>query len=262
MCSQNIQAEQTVNIGPDSEVVQPLTQPLVKCSKRFRMKYALKSLVLVVFWFALIKVFVADFSHIPSESMLPTLQQGDRILATRSEYGLRLPYLDESLIQWGTVNRGDAIVFKHPIDKVDYLKRAIGIPGDTVEYDAVQKRLTLNGNVIAVSPVGSYIDPVFGFEHDEMEQSLDGKAFDIIHNPRKSGDTYLGYAPENQTACVTSENYVKCVVPQGHYFFMGDNRDDSLDSRHFGVVPHSMLVGRAFVMVVNLKELSRKSALL
>jgi signal peptidase I len=154
--------------------------------------------------------------------MMPTLLEGDFIFVKKYAYGLRLPVTETKVVETGNPNRGDVIVFRLPSDpSVNYIKRVIGLPGDTVVYE--RHRLTINGKKIELRPGEdeSFNVPVF-------VEDLDGRAHDIlVTNPEFS----------------TRDNTYQ--VPDGHYFVMGDNRDRSKDSRFIGAIPEEFLVGEA-----------------
>jgi signal peptidase I len=159
--------------------------------------------------------------------MMPTLLEGDFIFVNKFAYGLRLPVLNTKIVEIGEPERGDVIVFKLPSDPaVNYIKRVVGLPGDTVYYDQGSKQLTINGEQMPLDIVGDYDgDPGTALA---AEQLGDQKHLLLLTRGTLSrGGTY--------------------EVPAGHYFMMGDNRDNSRDSRFPGVefIPEYRLVGRA-----------------
>jgi len=184
--------------------------------------------VVIVF---LLRGFIAEPFRIPSGSMLPTLEVGDFILVSKSSYGVRIPVLNKKVVDFGSPERGDVIVFRYPEDpRVDYIKRVVGIPGDKITYH--NKILYINGQPQPQIQVGDYMVDRYGqFAH--IQETLDGKKHDILVNSRIAG---------------ANSEY---VVPEGHYFAMGDNRDNSRDSRSWGFVPDENLVGRAFFIWMN-----------
>lgn len=194
--------------------------------------------ILVVF---LIRSFVVEPFKIPSGSMMPTLLAGDFILVNKFAYGLRVPILNNTFLEIGKPKRGDVIVFHYPPDpSIDYIKRVIGLPGDKIAYR--DKRLYVNGKKLDVEfvddyqYVGSGLNMVYAKRYEE---ELDGNTHDILI--------------EEDTIVVDAE----VEVPPGHYFAMGDNRDNSRDSRVWGFVPENNLVGKAFFIWWNFDNFGR-----
>jgi len=180
-----------------------------------------------------LRSFIVEPFRIPSGSMIPTLEIGDFILVNKFTYGLRLPILNTKIVSFSEPERGDVAVFRYPVDeRVDYIKRVIGLPGDEVSYN--NKRLYINGEQIQVKEMARLL--VANNEVIEYQESLG----DIHHKMR----TTSGYNQRN------GETF---IVPAGHYFVMGDNRDNSSDSRVWGFVPEANLVGKAFVIWMNMR---------
>jgi len=180
----------------------------------------------------LLRSFVAEPFRIPSGSMMPTLVVGDFILVNKFAYGIRLPVLRTKVLPVGEPKRGDVVVFKYPQQpEVDYIKRIIGLPGDRVRYE--NKQLFINGEPMPQTALGNY--PGDGPQGRMLgarmlEENLQGVVHAILQRPEAEG-------PEGEV-----------VVPAGHYFVMGDNRDNSNDSRYWGFVPEANLVGRAMLI--------------
>lgn len=189
----------------------------------------------------LLRGFVAEPFRIPSGSMMPTLLVGDFILVNKFSYGLRLPVTKTKIMEVGEPERGDVMVFRYPKDtSVDYIKRLVGLPGDHISYNS--KELIINGVPVALSDVGEY-EPVGSgkrakgsMERSEVLQDVDVEHKILVH-PQRRG-------------CPLPVNGI--IVPEGHYFVMGDNRDDSNDSRCWGFVPETNLVGKAFMIWLSL----------
>jgi len=191
------------------------------------VEYA-RSFFPVILVVLLLRSFVVEPFRIPSGSMLPTLFIGDFILVSKFSYGLRLPVLDTKILDTGEPKRGDVMVFRYPRNpSEDYIKRVIGLPGDKVEYH--NKVLYINGKRISQMPAGHYIDS-YGQRLNMRLEDLDGVKHDIILNPAFPGHDF------------------SVTVPPHSYFAMGDNRDNSNDSRVWGFVPEANLVGRAFLI--------------
>jgi signal peptidase I len=194
-----------------------------------------KSFFPVILAVLLLRSFLVEPFRIPSGSMMPTLLVGDFILVNKFAYGIRLPVLDSKVIEIGEPGRGDVVVFRYPKDPtVDYIKRVVGLPGDRVGY--FNKVVYINGQAIGQVPAGVYVGAGSGISMSgaskRLEQ-LDGVQHDILVMPRTPG--------------LEGE----FVVPEGEYFVMGDNRDNSNDSRFWGSVPEANLVGKAFRIWMN-----------
>lgn len=180
-----------------------------------------------------IRSFVFEPFRIPSGSMKPTLTEGDFIFVKKFTYGLRLPVTETKIIETGAPKRGDVAVFRLPSDpSINYIKRVIGLPGDRIVYE--RQRLTINGELIAVDATPDRFEGVPIYSED-----LDGRVHDIlIHNPSFSqGDGAW-------------------VVPEGHFFMMGDNRDSSKDSRFIGMIAEKYLVGEAVLVWMHWGDMS------
>jgi signal peptidase I len=213
--------------------------------------------ILVVFF---IRSFLVEPFKIPSGSMIPTLQVGDFILVNKFTYGIRLPVINQKVVQINNPQRGDVMVFRYPENpSLDYIKRVVGVPGDTVEYR--NKRLWINGVEQAQLPEGdyNYADQDLTFVHTEKRlETLGERKHNIIVNPERP-TLFLGSVAEfpGRESCVYDDELVRCKVPQGSYFMMGDNRDNSRDSRYWGFVPDNQIVGKAFFVWMNFSELKR-----
>ncbi|MDR2678754.1 MAG: signal peptidase I [Zoogloeaceae bacterium] len=203
---------------------------------------------------AILRSFIAEPFRIPSGSMTPTLLTGDFILANKYSYGIRLPLIHWKIIEVGTPQRGDVMVFRHPaLPEQNYIKRVIGLPGDTIAYQ--DKRLTINGETIAVEPMEGYLyhESASGSRGDyrlmqQFREQLPNAAHRILNNPDAPADVPGNWELNfpGKENCQYNNTGVICVVPPGHYFMLGDNRDNSLDSRFWGFVPDENIVGKAF----------------
>ncbi|WP_456412989.1 signal peptidase I [Thiolapillus sp.] len=192
----------------------------------------------------LLRAFVVEPFRIPSGSMMPTLLIGDFILVNKFAYGLRFPVTKTKFLDVDTPERGDVVVFRYPEDpKLDYIKRLVGLPGDRVGYR--NKVLYVNGQAVPQTRVGTYQGVGSGEGMTgrwELKENLDGVEHSILINPR---------APDFPPGCRVLANG-EVTVPEGHFFMMGDNRDNSNDSRCWGFVPERNLVGKAFVIWLSL----------
>jgi len=204
----------------------------------------------------LLRSFLFEPFKIPSGSMIPTLQIGDLILVNKFHYGIRLPVANTKVTAGTPVQRGDVMVFRYPPKpSVDYIKRVVGIPGDEVAY--LNKKLTINGQPVASEALPDYFDEsVMRYFRHERE-SLPGKTHQIIiDNERPAFIPGVDEFPFRDHCHYNVEGVV-CKVPEGHYFMMGDNRDNSLDSRYWGFVPDKNIVGKAFFVWMNFGNLKR-----
>ena len=209
--------------------------------------------ILAVF---LLRSFLFEPFKIPSGSMIPTLLVGDLILVNKYHYGVRLPVVNKKIIANNEPKRGDVMVFRFPRDtSIDYIKRVVGVPGDEIVYSA--QRLTINGQQVPVKALPDYYDEDSMRYLPQFEEQLGDVAHRILVNPRSqpiySGDRPFPYR-EN---CAYSVEGLRCKVPPGYYFMMGDNRDNSEDSRYWGFVPDENIVGKAFFVWMNFGNLGR-----
>jgi signal peptidase I len=198
------------------------------------VEYA-KSFFPVILLVFLLRSFLVEPFRIPSGSMMPTLLVGDFILVNKFKYGIRLPVINKKIIDIDKPKRGDIVVFRYPRDpRVDYIKRLIGLPGDQIIYR--NKQLYVNGKYVPRTYTARY-QGVGGGKNmtgaQEFIEDLTGVKHHILRVERQPG---------------VNRNY---IVPPGHYFMMGDNRDNSNDSRFWGTVPEENLVGKAFFVWMN-----------
>ncbi len=203
-----------------------------------------------------LRSFVVEPFKIPSGSMIPTLLVGDLILVNKFTYGLRLPVLNSKITEGTPPQRGDVMVFRYPPKpSLDYIKRVVGVPGDTVAY--LNKRLTINGQPVATSSVPEFFDEDAMRYFKQYEETLGDKKHRLLNDDERpafipGADNFAG-----RDGCLYSVEGVTCKVPEGHYFMMGDNRDNSLDSRYWGFVPEKNIVGKAFFVWMNFGSLKR-----
>jgi len=209
--------------------------PYAEDNEPWVVEYA-RSFFPVLLLVLLLRSFLAEPFRIPSGSMMPTLLVGDFILVNKFAYGIRLPVINKKIIGLNEPKRGDIVVFRYPRDpSVDYIKRVIGLPGDKISYDE-NKQLTVNGIPVKQVSMGLYQGLGSGQEMtgaERLQEDLTGIEHNILirHDaPTVSADI---------------------IVPEGQYFMMGDNRDNSNDSRYWGTVPEENLVGRAMLIWMN-----------
>ncbi|WP_250519652.1 signal peptidase I [Caballeronia sp. NCTM1] len=212
--------------------------------------------ILAVF---VVRSFIIEPFKIPSGSMVPTLLVGDFILVNKYEYGLRMPITNTKMTDGSPLKRGDVVVFRYPKDEsVDYIKRVIGLPGDTVAYE--DKKLTINGKPVPETPLPDYFDDERIGYAKQFEEDLDGRKNAILNNPQVPPFIVGADDFPFRDNCNYNAQGVTCKVPPGNYFMMGDNRDNSADSRYWGFVPDKNIVGRAFFIWMNFSNLKRIGA--
>ena len=209
--------------------------------------------IAVVFF---LRSFVAEPFKIPSGSMIPTLLVGDLILVNKFAYGIRLPVVNAKIVDIGSPERGDVMVFRYPRDpSMDYIKRVVGLPGDRVAYQ--NRRLTINGTEVPLSPSGEYYDSERLTYSPRYSETLGTIPHNILTELEKPSFISGVDAFPFRDRCEYGSSGVTCTVPQGHYFVMGDNRENSLDSRYWGFVPEQNIVGKAFFIWMNFSDLQR-----
>ena len=219
--------------------------------------------IVVVF---VLRSFLFEPFKIPSGSMIPTLHIGDLILVNKFHYGIRLPVLNHKVIDGHPVERGDVMVFRYPPKpSLDYIKRVVGVPGDKIAY--INKVLTINGQLVSKLSVPEFFDADTMRYSKQFEEAMPiGSTPAQMNNLRihrlLNDDRVPNFVSGiNDFAfkdnCSYTVEGVECTVPEGHYFMMGDNRDNSMDSRYWGFVPDQNIVGKAFFVWMNFSNPSR-----
>ncbi len=209
--------------------------------------------ILVVF---LLRSFLFEPFKIPSGSMIPTLMIGDLILVNKFHYGVRLPVINQKITEGTPPARGDVMVFRYPPrPSQDYIKRVVGIPGDEVAY--LNKKLTINGKPLTKTSLPDFFDDDTMHYSKQFEELLGDKKHRLLNEETQPAFVSGASDFEFKQNCNYSIEGVVCKVPAGHYFMMGDNRDNSLDSRYWGFVPDKNIVGRAFYVWMNFGNLKR-----
>ncbi len=198
----------------------------------------------------LLRSFLFEPFKIPSGSMIPTLLVGDLILVNKFTYGLRLPVINTKITQGNAPQRGDVMVFRYPPKpSLDYIKRVVGVPGDEVAY--LNKRLSINGKAVETNALPEFFDEDAMRYFKQFEEGLGEKKHRLLNDDNRPAFVPGADEFEFKSNCRYSVEGVVCKVPEGHYFMMGDNRDNSLDSRYWGFVPDKNIVGRAFFVWMN-----------
>lgn len=183
---------------------------------------------------------LADWNDIPSGSMEPTILIGDRVFVNKLAYDLKIPYTTVHLSKWSDPKRGDIVVFYHPKEGTRLIKRVIGIPGDTLAMR--ENHLFINGEFVNYDPLQlENFDQLKLDQQDRyvfLNENLNGKEHAVMLTPSRS----------------SLSTFAPVIIPEGQYFMMGDNRDDSRDSRFFGFVDRKLIVGRATMVVISKDE--------
>lgn len=203
-----------------------------------------------------IRSFVIEPFKIPSGSMLPTLVVGDFILVNKFIYGLRLPILNRKVISISDPQRGDVMVFRYPEDPtLDYIKRVVGVPGDTVHYE--DKQLFINNERVDNQSAPDYYHPERLYYSKQFIETLGTRKHAFLNDPDVPAAVPEAVDFPYRELCRYDAQGFECSVPRGHYFVMGDNRDNSRDSRVWGFVPEKNIVGKAFLIWLNTSQPGR-----
>jgi len=206
-------------------------------ARRWWRKEIRPLLILALVLFS-IRSSLADWNDVPSGSMQPTILVGDRIFVNKLAYDLKVPFTTWHLAQWSDPQRGDIVVFYSPHDGTRLVKRVVGLPGDTVELRDDQ--LIINGQPMDYAPLPAGISEQL--PETEREHSL-------FATEQLSGHSHAVMAIPGVLA---KRTFGPVQVPEGQYFVMGDNRDNSFDSRYFGNVERKRIVGKAIAVVMSL----------
>lgn len=196
-------------------------------------------LILLLIAFS-IRSSLADWNDVPTGSMKPTILEGDRVFVNKLAYDLKMPFTTRHIAEWSNPQRGDIAVFFSPHDGKRYVKRVIGLPGDTIELR--NNALVINGQPVEYQPIAEELvrdlAPADRAGRVFASEKLPGQTHAVVGNPA---------APAPRT-------FAPVRVPEGRYFMMGDNRDDSFDSRFWGTVDRKQIVGRATAVVISLDK--------
>jgi signal peptidase I len=209
--------------------------------------------ILAVF---VLRSFLFEPFKIPSGSMIPTLLVGDLILVNKFTYGVRLPVINTKVTEGTPPQRGDVMVFRYPPKpSLDYIKRVVGVPGDEVAY--LDKKLTINGKPVPKTPVADFFDEDAMLYYKQYQEAFGDRSHRILNDDSRPAFIPGAENFPHRQNCRYSVEGVVCKVPEGHYFMMGDNRDNSLDSRYWGFVPDKNIVGKAFFIWMNFGNFKR-----
>ncbi len=223
-----------------TEELQRIVDDHLSKFKKSGLRQNIESLIIAIALALFIRTFIVQPFKIPSGSMIPTLLIGDHLLVSKFIYGTEIPFTDKRILPLSNIKRGDVIVFTYPNYEndpskkgVDYIKRVIGVPGDSI--DVRGRNLYINGEEIPLKFLGDFRDERSGMEYDEYQENLLGKKHLVMYMKGKEATEKGSYLPVAK-------------VPQGRVFVMGDNRDNSQDSRFWGYVPIENIAGRAFII--------------
>ncbi len=215
---------------------------MIESKARARWKKAWgdnKSLLLTVIILTAVRSAIADWNDVPSGSMNPAIVQGDRVFVNKLAYDLKVPFTTWHVAQWGNPQRGDIVVFFSPVDGTRLVKRVIGLPGDEIEL--ANDRLLINGRPSDYDPLPAETGHDVPLDADGPRLYAREKADGMPSHP-------VTILPER----LARRTFGPIPVPAGRYFMMGDNRDNSNDSRFWGTVERNRIVGRASMVIFSL----------
>ena len=209
------------------------SKPIESLKKKSTFREYAEAAVIAIVLALFIRTFIVQAFKIPSGSMKPTLLIGDHLLVNKFIYGIKIPFADRFIVEFSRPKRGDIVVFKWPMDESkDFIKRVVGIGGDEVEIK--ENILYVNDERIKIEYVGEYIDTETSLAHRYIETFGDGQ-HDVLDLNGKAGN-------------MRYNNFGPIIVPEGNIFVMGDNRDNSEDSRRWGYVTLNKIKGKALII--------------
>jgi signal peptidase I len=200
-----------------------------------KILYELKVFAAMILVISSLRSALADWNDVPTGSMKPTIEVGDRVVVNKLAYDLKIPFTTIEVVKWGDPKRGDIVVLFSPQDGVRLVKRVIAVPGDRLEMR--ENQLFINGEAASWKPVGLTNDVDQGTSY-VVEETVDGRSHKVMFTPAISAPDKRWIEP--------------MVVPEGQYYVMGDNRDNSNDSRFIGMIERRRIVGRALAVAFSL----------
>jgi signal peptidase I len=209
----------------------------------------------VVLALFLFRGFIAEPFKIPTGSMIPTIMIGDVSIINKFYYDIKIPVIEKSIYKNHEISRGDIVVFRYPKSpSTYYIKRFVGLPGDKFSYDFYSKEISINGKIMS-HKFDKKIETENGTISQEIE-NLDGVEHKVWNNPQINGlisPESVDYVNE----CKYTVKNMTCIIPKNSYFAMGDNRDNSLDSRYWGFVPEKNIIGKATLIAFSTTSFSQ-----
>ena len=189
--------------------------------------------VLMILIVSSLRSALADWNDVPTGSMKPTIQEGDRVVVNKLAYDLKVPFTTIDIVKWGNPERGDIVVLFSPVDGTRLVKRVVAVPGDKVEMR--DNQLFVNGRIAKQSPIAIVSSDDYGSAY-VLDEDLYGHNHKVMLTPEIPAVRSFG----------------PVVVPQGNYFVLGDNRDNSNDSRFIGFIERRRIVGKAVAVAFSL----------
>jgi signal peptidase I len=196
-----------------------------------------KPFAFVVLILCMVRSSIADWNDVPTGSMNPSILEGDRIFVNKLAYDLKVPFTTWHIAEWSQPSRGDVVVFYSPTDGTRMVKRVVGMPGDLISLE--DNHLFVNGQPAQYGPADPAFSAAMGTRAPGGQiasETVNGRSHPVMQLPRRPG----------------MRDFAPYVVPEGQYFMMGDNRDNSSDSRYWGTVERSRIVGRASGVAISL----------
>ena len=217
-----------------------MTVKTFRSRARHYWRQEIRPLVITLLVICAVRSSFADWNDVPTGSMKPTIIEGDRVWVNKVAYDLKVPFTTWHIAEWGYPQRGDIAVFYSPHDGIRLVKRVIGLPGDTVELR--NNVLVINGQSVAYEPIA---------EERLRDLAPADRATRVFATEQLPGQTH---AVAGTPAAPARRSFAPVRVPEGKYFMMGDNRDDSFDSRYWGTVERKQIIGRATAVVLSLDK--------
>lgn len=198
-----------------------------------KVLYEIKVFLAMILVISSLRSALADWNDVPTGSMKPTIEVGDRVVVNKLAYDLKIPFTMIEVVKWGDPKRGDIVVLFSPQDGIRLVKRVVAVPGDRIEMR--ENQLFVNDRAASWRPIGSAEDAQQGTSF-VFEETLDGRTHQVMFTPS-----------------IPARRWIEpMVVPEGRYYVMGDNRDNSEDSRFIGLIERRRIVGRALAVAFSL----------